>query len=102
MSTRTIQPAQTRDNAAYDPKLPLPYPWHIEDDGAVGRQDFWHGDPARLVGFQRDDVQRVVLTTEDWLAGDADAAVGLKPVFVDSNGDMWNDDRPVQTVTVTE
>lgn len=99
----TLQPAQTSDPAApYDPKLPLPYPFHIEDDGSVARQDFWRGDPAKLVGFQRGNVQRVVLTVEDWIAGDADAAVGLKPVFVDSDGDLWNDDRPVQTVTVSE
>lgn len=100
---RSIQPAQTSNpTAEYDPKLPLPYPWHIENDGAVGRQDFWHGTPSRLVGFQTGDVQRVTLTTEAWMAGDADAAVGLHPVFVDDDGDMWNDERPVTSVGVSE
>lgn len=99
-TVRTIQPAQTADPAAeYDPMLPLPYPWHIASNGDVERQDFWKGSPARLVGFQRDNVHRVVLRAEDWMAGEPDAAVGLQPVFVDLDGSMWADARPVTEVT---
>lgn len=117
--TRSIQPGQTTDpKAEYDPKLPLPYPYHIDDEGNVQRQDFWKGSPARLLGFQHGGVQRISLTFRDWMAGDADAAIGLCPVFIDeptqldkaalakdrnpeANPAIWADSRPVTSVAVS-
>ncbi|HWT40480.1 MAG TPA: hypothetical protein VN081_04430 [Dongiaceae bacterium] len=29
----------------------LPYPYYVDEAGLVGRQDFWQGNPYRLIGF---------------------------------------------------
>jgi hypothetical protein len=71
----------------------LPYPFHIQtedtDDavcGAVGRQDVWHGKPARLVGFVSDeDAQRIDLDLPDFLA-EPEKALGQHPVMQDGEG----------------
>lgn len=84
----------------YNPRIAVPYPYHIEPDGAVMRQDFWHGDPAYLVGFQRDgDEQIVNLHTRDWFEGPMEAAVGMFPVFTGSDGGMYSMKLPVKKVT---
>lgn len=100
MATVSIHPAQTADvNAEYDPMVPVPYPYHIEPDGAVGRQELWQGDPARLLGFQAEqDRQRVDLYTEDWLAGDHQRAVGMWPVFTKRGGGIYSLNRPIAKV----
>lgn len=101
MRVVSIHPAQTPDvSAEYDPMISVPYPFHIEPDGSVARQDFWRGDPQMLLGFQETaDRQRVVLLTAAWLAGDLQKAVGMWPVFSTSNGGMWAHRHPVQRVT---
>lgn len=100
---RTIQPAQTSSvDAPFDPMLRQPYPFHIGEDGAVQRQDFWRGEPSHLIGFQRDrNVQHVDLTTAEWFQQGKDVAVGMWPVFTDAGGGMWNLVQPVASVTET-
>lgn len=94
----TIQPAQTADAAApYDVHQPLPYPYHIEEDGKVGRQDFWRGTPYSLIGFQRGRREVVVLAAEDFVR-DPDKALGLCAVFLDEDGSIWADTRPITKV----
>lgn len=46
MKTITIQPDPG------NPLAPLPYPFHVEEDGIVQRQDFWRGNVYRVIGFQ--------------------------------------------------
>ncbi|MFS0885273.1 hypothetical protein [Aeromicrobium sp. 179-A 4D2 NHS] len=93
MSSVTIQP-KTGDN------LSRPYPFHIEEDGTVGRQDFWNGTPEKLVGFQNDaDVQHVDVPVREFLA-DPDVAVGKYPVFIDADGSMWNYAAPIESILV--
>lgn len=74
-----------------DVRMPRPFPYVINHEtGDVSDQEFWKGDPARLLGFQADaDVQRVNLFFEDWAAGDIQKAVGMYPVFVKANGGMY-------------
>lgn len=99
MSTISIQPANTV-TGEYDVRKPLPYPFHIDAaTGDVGRQDFWKGDPARLLGFQKSaDVQHVDLWLNDWAKSPA-AAVGMFPVFVSKDGGMYNYTTPISDVT---
>lgn len=90
----TIQPAVGED-------LSSPYPYHIEPDGMVGRQDVWKGDPTSLVGFQNDpDVQTVDLLFEDFWT-DAQQAVGKFPVFTTKNGDMAVYRTAIESVAVS-
>lgn len=96
----TIQPGQPGEGLNYNVMKPLPYPWHIDaETGDVGRQEFWKGTPARLIGFQDNaDVQRVNLWLDDF-AADPQKAVGKYPVFVKDNGDMYNTTVPITDVT---
>jgi hypothetical protein len=36
--TITLQPHRPNQD---DPRVSLPYPFHIATDGRIGRQDFW-------------------------------------------------------------
>lgn len=100
---RTIQPCQPGTKPGeYDVLKSLPYPYHISEDGAVERQDFWRGTPEVLIGFQKDvEVQTVDLWCSDWFEGGADEAVGMYPVFRDSDGTLWNDSLAVSKVHET-
>lgn len=94
--SKSIQVANT-PTGEYDVHKPLPYPYQIDADGSVLRQDFWRGEPARLLGFQQDaDVQQVDLLAEDWLATEDSAPAGWHPVFMDADGGMWNHAYPVE------
>lgn len=112
MSLITIQPGQTSDATpdSFDPMLAMPYPYHILPDDTVDRQDFWRGSPARLVGFQRGNVNRIVLDPATWRA-DPQKAVGLRAVFMDEPSQvkkatgipgvsMWADGRNIIRVDV--
>ena len=45
MKTIRIQPKERKD-------MTLPYPYFIDmKNGNVGRQDFWKGEPYKLIGF---------------------------------------------------
>lgn len=95
----SIQVANTEDGS-YDVHLPLPYPYHIDDDGNVGRQDFWRGEPKSLIGFQAErDRHEVDLFFHDFW-DDPEKAVGMFPVFVDAGGTFWNHLWPVTSVSV--
>jgi hypothetical protein len=77
----TIQPAETGGI--------LPYPYHVDQDGNVGRQDFWKGAPLRLIGFvDRAGAGEIDLTLEAFL-DDPDEAVDAYPVFEHADGD-WH------------
>jgi hypothetical protein len=47
-----------------------PYPFHVQADGTILRQELWRGDPLRVVGFAKDlAVERIDL---DWGEARAD------------------------------
>lgn len=104
----TIQPAQGSVVGEYDVHLPPPYPYHIGTAGEVLRQDVWKGDPFRLMGFQRDlDVQEVAIFEFHWVPAfifgavtARDEVIGMYPVFLRTDGSMYADTRPVESVSV--
>lgn len=64
----------------------LPYPFFIDEDGLVGRQDFWRGQPFRLVGFVAVGADyEIALTVQNWLTA-PESAVGMEPVMEDEDG----------------
>jgi len=88
----TIQPKE-------QPDLTLPMPYHVLLDGTIGRQDAWQGDPAALLGFQHDPtVQHVDLLREAFVRT-PQRAVGMYPVFVRDNGEIYVLTIPVESVT---
>lgn len=92
---KTIHIANETDGS-YNVHRPLPCPFHIEDDGSVARQDFWRGEPLRLLGFQeKPDVPHIHVRAEDWLKNDTDVR-GHFPVFLDADGSIWSHRYPVE------
>lgn len=82
-------------------KLPSgvsPYPYFIEENGDVGRQDFWKGNPLKLLGFSDTrEVGKILLSFEDfrkelWLA------IELFPVFINSDGTWMTEQNHVESV----
>lgn len=79
--TISIQPKEQEDGT-------LPYPYHINDKGLVGRQDFWNGNPYSLKGFSKKlTTGKMELLVDDFLK-DPEQAVGMYPVFADKE-DNW-------------
>ena len=87
MTRRVLQLGNT-ETGEYDVREALPYPYRVNEDGTIDRQDFWQGSPYALLGFQRGDVQEVVVLAEDWLRDGVDVS-GLRPVFTDAGGTVW-------------
>jgi hypothetical protein len=71
-----------------------PYPWHVERDGSIRRQDFWKGHPFELAGFvtHPEATGDIHLTVEQFWE-EPGHAVGMWPVFVHGDGRMatWGD-----------
>lgn len=96
----SIQTANTT-TGEYDVHKPQPYPYHIGGaDGAVGRQDFWNGEPERLLGFQAKRRVQVIDLTAAMFWDEPEQAVGMYPVFQDRDGGIWSMIYPVTHVTI--
>jgi hypothetical protein len=98
----TIQPAEHVDHITADGEelTKLPYPFHTDETGNIGRQDFWKGDPLRVIGFAKDSaVQELTLRWTQALA-DLQQAVGMYLVTEDSNGAWSTHDSAVGSITV--
>lgn len=76
-----------------------PYPYFIDADGKVGRQDHWKGKPAQLAGFQATDEIGVDLELADFLTS-PHQAIDMYPVFIDAGGGMWTLTNPITSVRV--
>lgn len=107
----SLQPAQATGGpalaAGYDPRLPVPMPYRLDEDGMVLDQRLWQGDPHSCIGFMptpnETDPSRMLLfsqvpaTDPTW-----QMLVGRYPVFCVAGGGMWNDTRPIVRVTALE
>lgn len=95
MKTITIQPKEQAD-------FTLPYPFHINEDGSVGRQDFWKGKPQRLLGFndkpEMGDIKLFV--KEFWKR--PKLAIGMYPVFKKKTGGWVTHIIPIESVSVNK
>lgn len=99
----TVQPSPRIDGLSDtgQERTQLPYPFHVEQDGSVLRQDFWRGDPKRVVGFQRDLAkQQIDLYWSDaWK--DPEQAIGMYVVTQAANGQMSVQITAIQSMKVT-
>lgn len=78
----------------------LPYPFFVEEDGTVQGQDFWKGDPQKVLGFQKDlAVQQIDLWWEDAVRNPKDA-VGMYAVTMDAEGAIGVHIQAIDDVTV--
>jgi hypothetical protein len=53
MQTITLQPSARTDQITDDGQelQQLPYPFHVDVQGLIQRQDFWQGKVFRVIGF---------------------------------------------------
>lgn len=97
MKTITIQPRELED-------MTLPYPFHIDEKGNVGRQDFWKGKPLKLIGFNGNpnpEVDKKTINVSMFLKSPK-KAIGLYPIFENKNGD-WNTYKdPIESVHINK
>ncbi len=80
----------------------LPYPFYADEKGAVGQQDFWRGDPARVVGFQEDLARHQVDLWWHDAVKDPQQAVGMYLVTADSKGNLGVHQTAMDSVVVFE
>lgn len=99
-----LQPAPRIDNITADGTAlhQLPYPFHVYEDGRVGEQDLWNGDPSHVIGFQKDLARRM---PDLWWADvvkDPQQAVGMYMVTTSTTGNTGVHLTSIASVTVFE
>lgn len=96
-----VQPAEYVDQIVNGQELTKqPYPYFVEEDGSVQRQDFWQGSVARVVGFQRDlAVQSIDLWWSAAWASDLPCLTGMYLVTEDADGQWSTHQTAVESVT---
>lgn len=73
----------------------LPYPFHIDEHGFVGRQDVWRGEPFQLLGFvESPDSFDVAVLAAEFIANPT-LAMGMHPVLVDRADNFYTYPGPV-------
>lgn len=97
-----VQPASRIDNLTADGQemTQQPYPLFVSEDGSVGRQDFWDGRILRVLGFQRDLAVQQLDLRWAYAWTEPEKAVGMYVVAVDKDGNMFNLDTAVESITV--
>jgi hypothetical protein len=79
-----------------------PYPFLVTEDGFVLDQDFWRGDPERIVGFQNDEeIQRIDVWWSD-VVKDPELAVGKFPVMVEKGQGLYTYTVAVESAEAVE
>ena len=79
--TIRIQPQELHDGT-------LPYPYFIDSKGCVGRQDFWQGNPYKLIGFSLLPKSGTIDLQLDSFLKDKEKAIGMYAVFTTAQ-DSW-------------
>lgn len=78
--------------------MKLPYPYFISSDGSVGRQDFWKGEPLKLVGFAPHPSKQVTCLELKEFLKRPKLCIGLYPVFEFSDGQWYTFKDPIESV----
>jgi len=73
----------------------LPYPYFVEKDGKVQRQDFWKGNPYKFIGLATKDEQKIVVPFYKFFKTQRVLIItkGLRPVFADAEDNFYTDLR---------
>lgn len=99
-----LQPSAFTDQLTEDGHqlTKLPYPFFVNEDGSVRRQDVWAGQVVRVVGFQRDlAVQQIDLWWKQAVQ-EPERAVGMYLVTADSKGDLGSHSTAISSVEVID
>lgn len=104
MTIWTLQPADIpdniRDGQVYTRR---PYPFFVDERGAVQRQDFWRGRVATIIGFVADPMRMEVdLDWTDYVTQDPTSAVGMYVITADRQGAMSTQVAAIAEVKVND
>ena len=77
-----IQPAERSD-------MTLPYPYFIDSDGYVGKQEFWQGHPYKLIGFSKTPTAGTMELTFSEFWKDPKQAIKMFPVMSNTEDDWF-------------
>lgn len=80
----------------------LPYPYFISEDGSVGRQDFWKGNPKKLIGFSAEPEAGSIDLSVEELFRDAWNAQGLYAVFENEDGEWVTQTTAIESAKVID
>jgi hypothetical protein len=99
-----LQPAEFIDNISDDGHIgrKLPYPFYITEAGYVEGQDFWRGDPIRVVGFQRDLARMEIDLWWSDAVREPHSAIGMYLVTTDAKGGMGVHQTAIASIEVIE
>lgn len=78
----------------------LPYPFFIDEEGMVGRQDFWKGKPKRLLGFNDTPFAGDITLHKKAFFENPKLAIGKYPVMKNKNGGWVTHQTPIESVRV--
>lgn len=83
-----------------DPVGQMPYPFHIDRFGMVGRQEFWKGNPYKLIGFSHKPKAGSIDLEflEFW--SEPNRAVKMFPVFASRRGTWGTFTNHIMSVRV--
>ena len=109
MRSITIQLSEYTDHITADGAelTRLPYPFHVEPNGEILRQDFWNGRVLKAIGFVADIArQEVDLWWDDYAleaaTGGAEKVVGMYLITEDSKGTWATHQTAISHVKVNE
>ncbi len=66
-----------------------PYPYHIKPNGLVERQDFWKGNPYRLLGFSLRPVAGSIDITRKEFFEKPESILSMFPVFASKDKEWY-------------
>ena len=93
----TIQPKMRKNKT-------LPYPYFIDaKDGKVGRQDFWKGEPWKLIGFdinQKDHGESGKSITLKQFLADPKLCIGMYPIFANKSDQFYTYADPIASFKI--
>lgn len=101
MQIITLQPSARTDHITDDGHelQQLPYPFHVDVQGLIQRQDFWQGKVYRVIGFTAKPEAGFIDLS--WRAAwdDPEKAVGKYVVTSDDKGDWSTHILAIQSAT---
>ena len=78
----------------------LPYPYFIDEEGFVGRQDIWKGKPYKLLGFHDKPVAGDIKLRFSDFKNNIKKAIGMYPVFINKNNSIVTHKTAVESIEV--
>ena len=82
--------------------MTLPYPYHVDGKGLVGRQDFWKGRPSKLLGFNGSPKSGSIDLSFKEFIKNTSKARGKYPVFECKNGDWFTSNDRTASVRLID